>query len=160
MILRLKTAFPFCVTSLLCLWNNTCRIFSFLENIWDFSNLTVFFYYIYVDLQTRCSLKGVQYWGIPCGISCCTTALLKLKLFFVSLFLLSLIPETVQHIPSPWIMMDLSYCIIERWEHLPDLPTGAFYISKPAERKLSLVIRRRINAQLYKGKDSLNPSEL
>lgn len=45
---------------------------------------------------------------------------------------------------------------MERWEHLPDLPTGAFYISKPAERKLSLVIRRHINAQLYKGKDSLN----
>lgn len=44
---------------------------------------------------------------------------------------------------------------MERWEYLPNRPTEAFYASKPAERKLSLIIRKHINAQLYKGKTAV-----
>lgn len=71
MLLRLNTAFPFCVIFLLWSWNNMCCILSSLEDTWNFSNLTKFFCYIW-DAQMRCRMKGV-YWEIPIGISCCTT---------------------------------------------------------------------------------------
>lgn len=86
MLLRLNTAFPFCVIFLLWPWNNTCCILSSLEDAWNFSNLTKFFCYICIDPQMRCSMKGVNYWEIPIGISCCTTVNTEV-VFYVHVFI-------------------------------------------------------------------------